>query len=54
MKKRCKSNSTSEANKIFSKKSGDSKFFQKKNETKNEVRFKGLHSVRKKKIKKFF
>jgi len=53
-KKRCKSNSTSEANKIFSKKSGDSKFFQKKNETKNELRFKGHIQSEKKKLKSFF
>lgn len=53
-KKRCKSNSTSEANKIFSKKSGDSKFFKKKIETKNEIRFKGHIQSEKKKLKSFF
>ena len=49
-KKRCKSNSTSEANKIFSKKSGDSKFFQKK----NELRFNGFLEPEKEKLKSFF
>ena len=60
--KRCKSNSTSEAKKIFSKKSGGSKFiektkfkfFQKKIETKNELRFKGHIQSEKKKLKSFF
>ena len=56
--KRCKSNSTSEANKIFSKKSGGSKFIEKTKskffQEKNELGFNGFLQSEKGKLKSFF
>ena len=56
--KRCKSNSTSEANKIFNKKSGGSKFKEKTKskffQKKNELGFNGFLQSEKGKLKSFF